>query len=203
MGDTALLAFAEDHVDPPGHFVDVADEFALESAVAKVDFIHPLLHLADDRVVVLVGGREVFGGPGDEGVVELNLVGVEPDLRLAVLLSRPIQQGCDGASRLRDAWLPRLVHRSKVRRSGWTPGRNVRGSPYVFFCRHRECRSEDALRGPDRRVTARSLDRAVERRSALEAFEFEFFRRHLMGSVLDSMRPVFGPPRTRWPRSAG
>ena len=95
MGDTALLAFAEDHVDPPGHFVDVTDQFAFESAVARVDLVHPLLHPADHRVVVLVGGREVFGGPGDESIVELNLVGVEPDLSLAVLFPRAVEQGCD------------------------------------------------------------------------------------------------------------
>ena len=39
MGDTALLAFAEDHVDPPGHFVDVADEFALGEYVILMDFV--------------------------------------------------------------------------------------------------------------------------------------------------------------------
>ncbi len=77
MGNPSLLAFAEHYVDPPRHFVDMADEFALESTVARVDVIHPLLHLADDRVVVLVGGREVLGGPGNEGIVELDLVGVE------------------------------------------------------------------------------------------------------------------------------
>lgn len=180
MGDTALLAFAEHHVDPPGHFVDVADEFAFEFAVTRVDLIHPLLHLADDRVVVFVGSREVFGRPGDKSVIEPHLVRVESFLGLTGLFS-PVDQGEEGPGEPIGCGSKRLVHRPKIRWGGGTPGRSIRALRMDWGWRDRDRRPENVLRTSCRRITPRLLDGAVERRSAPAAFDFELFWRHFEG----------------------